>query len=392
MDLLSQAFSRVRTVPAPETRAVSFQDVWGTGGNVDLFGNPAGMLSLVPLYATIRLIADQFASTPLHTYRERSNGSRERLNRDSPLIAPVHGSLATWKTQLIMGLLTRGNSFGIPTATDAAGWPTGVLWAPDGMVTCDETNPAAPKWYYDGRLLKPTEIIHVPWLVPPGKVLGLSPLAAFKVLWETGQAAQILARNFYDSGGVPSGHVKNTAQVLTPEQAEIAKDRFKKAVSGRDVLVTGNDWDYSAIGLPADQLAFVASLKLTATQIASIYGVAPEEVGGETGSSLTYATTEMNDLKLSGRTMRPWYERCESTFVQVTPRGQYLKFNADALVRADIKTRMEAHEIALRTGLETQPEGRSIEDRAPLTDAERADWLATYRTASQAPPSTREQQ
>jgi hypothetical protein len=39
---------------------------------------------------------------------------------------------------------------------------------------------------------------------------------------------------------------------------------------------------------------------------------------------------------------------------------------------------MQAHEIALRIGLETQDEGRAIEDRPPLTEAERQQWLDAF--------------
>ena len=56
-------------------------------------------------------------------------------------------------------------------------------------------------------------------------------------------------------------------------------------------------------------------------------------------------------------------------------------------VRADLRTRMEAHEIAQRAGLETNPEARRLEDRPPLTEQERADWLALWRRPGGAEPS-----
>lgn len=387
MGRLRTAVNALRGRPV-QTRSLSYQDVWGTGGSTDLFeSSSAGVLSLVPLYAAIRLIADQFAATPLHGYRE-IEGTRVQMARDPSVLQPVTGSRATWKTQIIMGLLTQGNGVGLHTAFDAAGYPSSTVWLDPRLVQCDD-NPFNPRYWYQGRELKPEEFVHIPWLTPAGKVWGLSPLANFKQLWETGQAAQILARNFYDSGGVPSGHLKNTAIELEEGEATAVKLKFRQAVAGRDVLVTGNDWTYDAIGLPADQLAFVQSLKMSATQIASIYGIAPEDIGGEAASGLQYSTVEMNEIKLSTRTMRPWYIRVQDGLDELTPRGQRLRFNPDALIQADLKSRMEAHEIQLRTGLEILPEARAVENKRPLTDAEKADWQATYRPAPPAAAQTR---
>ena len=77
--------------------------------------------------------------------------------------------------------------------------------------------------------------------------------------------------------------------------------------------------------------------------------------------------------------------RVEQALSAQMPRGTYAKFNADAMIRTDLLTRYQAHEIALRTGLETLDEGRLLEDKAPLTDAEKSAWLAAYKPTLQPP-------
>jgi HK97 family phage portal protein len=213
----------------------------------------------------------------------------------------------------------------------------------------------------------------------PGKRWGVSPLKAFKTTFETGQSAQTTARDWFANGAIPSAHLKNEARTVDSEVADVVKRRYKAAVKGRDVLVTGNDWSLDVIGVPADEARFIETLKLTATQVASIYGIPPEMIGGETGSSLTYSTVELNSINFVTYTLRPWLVRIEESLSALLPQPQYVKFNVDALIRADTKSRMEAHEIALRIGLETQDEGRAIEDKPPLTEAEKAEWLNTYR-------------
>jgi hypothetical protein len=65
-----------------------------------------------------------------------------------------------------------------------------------------------------------------------------------------------------------------------------------------------------------------------------------------------------------------------------------VKFNLDSVARADLKTRMESHEIALRIGLETNPEGRALEDKAPLTPDEIDQWQNLYAKRAPAPVTT----
>lgn len=370
---------------------MSFQDVYGTGGPIDLYGS-GGSLRMVPLFAAHRMIIDAVSSTPLHAYRANPDGSAARLPVQPNLLTkPLFGTPFTWKAQCVASLLSDGNAFGLVTSLGTNGWPDGLLWLDPNDVVVDDSDLSSPIYYWQGvRVEDLSRLLHIPWILPPGKLRGLSPLRAFKTAFEMGLSAQATARDWFVNGAIPGGHLKNTARRLGKAEAGEAKDVFRAAVEGRDVLVTGMDWDYATIGVPADEARFIETLKLSATQIATIYGLPPEEIGGEAANSLTYATVEGNDLRFNSRVIRSWAVRIEEALSTLMSRPTYSKFNLDANVRADLKTRMEAHEIALRIGLETQPEGRRLEDRPPLTDAERSEWLATWRPQPSTAPATRE--
>lgn len=357
-----------------ERRSVSFQDVYGTGGDISMLGQETG---LVPLYAAHRTIIDAVASTPLHGFRVGAGGAAQRLPTDPALIVPRVGSGYTWKAQCVASLLYDGNAFGLPTGLDAAGYPADVVWVTPGDVIVDDTTGLLPRYYYQGRDVTGV-LIHVPWILPPGKWRGISPLKAFKVAWETGKASQQSARDWFVGGAIPSGHLKTTGD-LGPEEADLTKKRFKLAVSGRDVFVSGDDWDYKTIGVPADEQRFVEGIKMTAAQVAAVYGLQPEDVGGEAANSLTYATVEGNERRQAQRVARPWCQRIEETLSLFSPAPEYLKFNLDANVRADLKTRMQAHEIALRIGVETLDEARALEDKAPLSEPQIEQWLEWWQ-------------
>lgn len=375
-----------------EKRSLSYQDVFGRGDDVDLLGaGVEGALQLVPLFAAVRLITDQFSSTPLIGYRERPDGTRERMPRQPDLLTrPRWGSTTTWKGQCITSLLTWGNAYGFATVLGAAGRPEQIQWLSPSAVTVHDVLDEPPAYWWNGYSVPVERMVHIPWIVLPGRTKGLSPIGYFKLLFETGQSAQQSARDWYVNNAAPGVHFKNTERTLTPVQATEMKSRYKEAVVGRDALVTGKDWELDTIGLPADEARFISGIKLTATQVASIYGIPPEEIGGERGASMQYSTLEMDDLRLSGRTMRPWYVRVEDALSGAMARPEYARFDADTMVRTDLKSRMDAHQIGQLAGIETNAEARHAENRPPMTDLEHAQWLQTWHPSKDVPTSTRE--
>jgi HK97 family phage portal protein len=214
-------------------------------------------------------------------------------------------------------------------------------------------------------------VLHIPWFKIPGKVKGLSPIEAYAATVDTGLQAQAYANGWFAAGGVPPGKFKNTQQMVSQEQAEIVRDRLVAAIRSRRPIVYGSDWEYEPITIPPEQAQFVQTMRMNATQIAAIYGIPPEEIGGEAGGSLTYNTVEQNSIRLSSRTLRPWLVRLERKFFSVLPSRQYIKFNADAMVRADIKTRYETYQIAASIGLLSDDEMRALEDRQPLPPSDK---------------------
>jgi HK97 family phage portal protein len=230
-------------------------------------------------------------------------------------------------------------------------------------------------------------VVHIPWYPQLGSVVGLSPVAAFKATIETGLHAVDYGRNWFRNGSVPSGHLKYAQGKLTPDQSAYVKSRFKAAVADNDIFVSGNDWSWENLSVKPEEAQFLQTIKAGANQIAAIYKVNPEDIGGEAGSSLTYSTVELNQIKYQTRALQPIFTRLETHISRLMPNFQYAKFNPDAIIRVDIKTRMEAHEIALRTGMETQAEGRALEDKAPLTAAEFKAWKENYSKAPTPAPA-----
>jgi HK97 family phage portal protein len=353
-----------------EVRSSSLQEMWGTGDySVIDGGKYKSALGLVPVYAATGLIADAFASSPWAAYVRSDGVSSRAAVQPSLIVDPgVFGlDLYSWKHQLVSSLALWGNAYGLATAFDSTGTPSKVAWLRPDRVLVDEQLGRAPRFFYEGQQIDQASLIHIPWYTVPGSVKGMSPLELFRVQVDTGLEAQKTGKNFFRRGAVPSGLLKYTKSGITADVAAAAKARFVQSVSSNEPFVHGSDWEYSALSLPASDVNFIAGVKLTANQIAAIYRVDPEDVGGETGgSTLKYATLEMNEQRFNSRTLLPVAKRVESVIDRHLPPAQYVKCNLDARVRTDLKTRYEAHKIALEAGFKTVDEVRALEELKPL--------------------------
>jgi HK97 family phage portal protein len=348
-----------------------------TGGSSNAINGASldNALSLIPLYSATSLIADTLSILPLHGYRDLARLDPQPGLCTSPHVNPLF-TRAEWVHQFATSWLLRGNAYGVVTAIDNYGTPTKIMWLnPDGIHIDEQgtrVNPG-PIYFYGDKELDKSTLIHIPWYPKPGSIQGLSPVALFKLQIETGLQANRYGRNWFRNGSMPSGHLKYAQGILSPEDASTAKNRFKAAVANNDVFVSGKDWDWTVMAVKPEEAQFLQTIKASANQMAAIYKVAPEDIGGETGHSLTYATVELNQIKFQVRALQPIFTRLEMHINRLLPGKQYVKFNPDAIVRTDLLTRMQAHRIALDTGMETHEEGRALEDRKPLT---RAEWTA----------------
>lgn len=367
-----------RTDSVAESRAIT-----SVPFNVDSLSTETSVekaLRVAPVYGAVDLVTGALISVPLHAYRA-SGDVRVRMPYDPWVVAdPAPGVVdpLTWRSQYVASMMLRGNAYGL-LGVQSLTWlnPDAMQVRQDGHV---------PSYWYAGQELAVERVVHVRGLTMPGSAVGLSPLTLFRYQIESGLGADEYTRNWFRQGAAPSAVFRNSAKTMTQAEADTAKKRFKATVRNGDVLVVGADWDYTALTVGAKDAQFVEAANLTANQIAAVYHVPPEELGGTSGGSLTYATLESYDRKFVTRAVMPWAARLEAALSTLLPRPQYVKFNLDAYVRTDLKTRMDAHAVALNVGLETIDEARALEDRPPLTPEQVAAWQENYR--KQQPPAS----
>jgi HK97 family phage portal protein len=264
------------------------------------------------------------------------------------------------------------------TVRDSYGVPTMAEWLNPQDVTVDEGNLAGvgsymnPVWWWRGRRMNTEDVIHIPWFCLPYKVRGLSPIGAYKVTANVELGAEEYAAAWFNNGGVPPGTFRNSAQVVSKDDADLITARITNRLQTRKPLVFGKDWEYTPIAIKPNEAQFVETMRLTATHIAVIYGIPPEKIGGSTGSSLTYSTVEQNSLDFLTFSLRPWLVRIEKALSELFPRGTFVRFDTDDLLRTDAKTRAEIDALTLGhwpPGYRTIDEVRQGNDLPPVDPA-----------------------
>ena len=337
---------------------------------------------LAPVFAAIRHIVDYVSTLPVDFVQPGANGSRTAATLPDlvrNINDEVPGGWETWIGQLAYGVLTTGNAVGRATRMNGFGRPAMVQWS-GNWSGGDDGAPIT----IDGRVASPASLVHVPWIVPPGKRMGLSPIGHYASIVRAGLAAQDYA-DLKRGGGLPPVWLKNNARELPPDVAAAMKARAVTAFASGQPFVSGKDWEFGVVSIPPNHVQFIETMKLSANQIAAVYGIDPREVGGQSADSLTYTNDESRALNRASN-CQPYLVRIERAVGRMLADRTEMKFNINATVRADIRTRTDVVGAQLKDGRLNLNEARALEDRPPVIGGD----FHNMPRPTDAPSSTRE--
>lgn len=323
-------------------------------------------MHLGPVFSAVRHGVDFVSTLPVDSFRDNPDGSRTPSRNLPPILRSQNDvgryGVGQWLGQCVYGIFTRGNAVGWIVEHDGFGYPSVVRWVRGEDWSFDEHS---KQWYVAGQPVPSSRIFHVPWIVPTGCTLGLSPLELHYPMISAGLSAQDYA-DVKRGGGIPPTVLRNTQKVLDKGIAERVRDRAAASFARGEPFVTGNDWDLNVPAIPPNHAQFIETHKLSANAIAAAYGIDPREIGGTASDgSITYTTDESRSLNRANN-MRPYIERIEAAINLVLPERQFVKLNVDATIRADISTRVEIVGAQIADGRMSVNEARALEDRPPV--------------------------
>lgn len=346
------------------------------GGSRTLAGTAVSVDSAVGIdavWAAVNALAGDAGASPLIVYRGRG-GSRERAVGD-PRWVMLHDRPNPWMQadvyveQVMAHLLLWGNSYSEKIRR------RGVV---------EELHPVMPgrvRPYWDDRDRKrfeidgekgytPDEILHIPGFGWDG-LRGASVITVARQRLGTIQARDEYEAALYGEDATPPGVLK-TPKTLSPEKARGLRDQFNALNRGagkRAMVVLEEGMTWEQVGMPLKDQEFVEASRLTVGQVARLFGLPPERIGGDSGGSLTYGNVEARAAHYVTFSLRRWLVRIEKALKadpQLFPEADvYPEFLLDGLLRGDSKTRAEVYGMAVDRWL-TVNEIRAAENRAPL--------------------------
>jgi len=337
---------------------------WGMRTTGSVVVTPDSALRSSAVWACLRLRADLISTLPVDAFRRLPDGTQVEVAKPIILTQPggARVGITEWLYSSQFELDRTGNSFGIIRERTAAGYPARIDLVETGDVVVRGVGSEVTEYRIGSSTYAPRDIWHERQFTVPGMAMGLSPVAY--AAWSVGGylSAQQFALNWFAADANPAGILRNTTQAtVAPDVADAAKQRFKAAVSGRDVFVTGSDWEYTAASADASQAAFLEQMHFGVTDVSRFFGVPADLIDGVQGKggNITYANVTQRNLQLLVLNLGPAIIRREAALTSALPRPQYVKFATDAILRLDPAARNES--------ILAPSEARELDNLPPLT-------------------------
>lgn len=323
-------------------------------------------------WACINVKAKSIAELPVDVYQATSEDGRKHASVPRIIANPSPTvSRRAWMFQLASSLFTDGNAYGI-VADESGGWPTIIeLVDPECVTRRAVVNGIKTVWI--------DNVEHKAWpfgdlwhmageTVMAGSPFGLSPIQYGASQAGASLAAEEFGARFFSDGGHPSAIIKAESEP-TQEQAERLKAKILAATSGasREPIVLPSSITWEQISVNPDDSQFIETMRWEVEQTCRRHGVPPTMVfGAVSGSEVTYANVTQNDLAFLKHTLSYPISLIEDALSALMPRPRFVKFNRDAILRADTLQRYQVHAIALANKLATVNEIRALEDEEPF--------------------------
>lgn len=351
--------------------------------------NERSAMQMTAVYSCVRILAEAVAGLPLHLYRYKEDGGKERAI-DNNLYYLLHDepnkemSSFIFRETLMTHLLLWGNAYAQIIRNGKSEVVALYPLMPNKMqVDRDENG----ELYYiytrssdeaktmDGVTvyLTPRDVLHIPGLGFDGLV-GYSPIAMAKNAIGLAIATEEYGAKFFANGAAPSGVLEHPGTIKDPSRLrENWNSTFGGSANSGKVAVLEEGMKYTPISISPEQAQFLETRKFQIDEIARIFRVPPHMVGDLEKSS--FSNIEQQSLEFVKYTLDPWVIRWEQSLSRALlnedeKRKYFFKFNLEGLLRGDYESRMSGYAVARQNGWMSANDIRELEnmDKIPAED------------------------
>lgn len=382
-------FGQARDKPANKPADAGYSFLFGrtTSGKPV---NETTAMQTTAVYACVRILSEAVASLPIHLYRYKEGGGKEKVT-DHSLYQLLHNEPNTEMTSfvfretLMSHLLIWGNAYAqiirdgagrvlalyplLPNKVDVQRDEKGEMYYVYNRSS--EENPNFKE--YGSIILKKEDVLHIPGLGFDG-LIGYSPIAMAKNAIGMTLACEEYGASFFANGANPGGVLEHPGVLKDPGKIRESWNAvYRGTNNAHKIAVLEEGMKYQQIGIPPEEAQFLETRKFQINEIARLYRIPPHMIGDLEKSS--FSNIEQQSLEFVKYTLDPWVIRWEQSLQKALllpgEKGKYfIKLNVDGLLRGDYASRMQGYSIGRQNGWYSTNDIREMEDLNPLSDEE----------------------
>lgn len=353
---------------------------FSVGGGVSRAGvrvTERSVLSIPATLQALRILTGVFAMTPMPYFR-RSDAGRDRVRGGVAELlstAPnAHQTGFAFRELMQADLLLSGAFFAY-VSRDFAGRPVALTRLKPGAVLIAEhwTRSEGRHLFFDATLpdgsherFAARDIWHIAGMSRDG-LTGLNPVAYARDAFGGAIATADHAARFWGNGARPST-VITAKQKIAPEDRARIKGDWKAVYGGPDgddIAVVDQDLDVKFLSHDNLSSQYLETRGFQVVELARIWGVPPHLLFDL--SRATFSNIEHQGLEFITYHLGPTFARVQQAATQAFAEvDHYFEHMTDALVRGDLKSRMEAYWQERQMGIASANELRARDNLPPI--------------------------
>jgi len=328
-------------------------------------------------WACARLITETVSSLPVIVYKK--TGNKRRADHSHPLYRILALKPNRYQTRidffstLVLNLVMWGNAY-CHIVRNSSGQIISLLPLMSSQMEVHLLEDGSLAYHYTHSkgltVYAEKSIWHIKLL--GNGIIGLSPLGHAANSIGLAIAAENRVTAVYQSGAKPTG-VLMLDKAISPAQREEIRKNFRDLAEGNNdsLMILERHMKYQPVSMSPQDIELLQSRKFQNEDIArfmGVPGVLINDTSGSTAWGSGIAQIIEGWYKLG---LRPYLENIElSALLHLFPVEQQedweIELDFDALLRADMIARYDAHGKAVNNGLLTPNEARDNEGLEPL--------------------------
>jgi len=344
-----------------------------------------GALREATVYACVRILAGAVGKLPLKIYRDE-NGSKSStshpMGRLLKLRANENMSAIDFFKCVEIQRNLHGNAFvyiDYYKRGPDRGRIKGLHPIDSTAVTIyiDTKGNEYKLWYVvsvggEERKIHSYEMLHFKAFSADG-LQGVSPIHYLRTTVESAAAGGEYLNKFYKSGMTTKGIIHYMGD-LNADAERNFREKFEQMANGlknsHRVSLLPYGYQFMPLKMTMADAQFLENHRMSIRQIAAAFGVKNHQLNDLDRATHTNISEQQREFYIDTlMEILTMYEQ-ELMYKLFTPAelkaGFYLRFNVDAITRADLNTRMTALSRAVQSGIKTPNEARALDELEPL--------------------------